>query len=81
MLTTAVAFHGNVGFSQVRDSGQRSERQLEYVRHARESRLRMWRNLTTEGSIQEARHKNETQLKSEDKILNRTRKRKRTRQS
>ena len=32
-------------------------------------------NLTTEGSIQEARYKNETQLKSEDTILNRTPKR------
>ena len=38
-------------------------------------------NLTTERSIHEARHKNETQLKSEDTILNRTPKRKRIRQS
>ena len=38
-------------------------------------------NLTTEGSIQEARHKNETQLKSEVKILNRTPKQKHIRQS
>ena len=38
-------------------------------------------NLTTEGSIQEARHKNKTQLKSEDKILNRTPKQKHIRQS
>ena len=44
-------------------------------------RSRVWQNLTTEGLIQEARHKNETQLKSEDKILNRTPKQKRTRQS
>ena len=38
-------------------------------------------NLTTEGSIQEARHKNKTQLKSEDKILNKTPKQKHIRQS
>ena len=38
-------------------------------------------NLTTDGSIQEARHKNEIQLKSEDTILNRTPKRKRTSES
>ena len=54
---------------------------VQYVRHAKESRSRVWRDLTTEGSIQEARHKNETQLKSEDTILNRTPKGKRTRQS
>ena len=46
-----------------------------------ESVARVWQSLTTEGSIQEARHKNETQLKSEDKILNRTPKQKRIRQS
>ena len=40
-----------------------------------------WQNLTTKGSIQEARHKNKTQLKSEDKILNRTPKQKHIRQS
>ena len=38
-----------------------------------QSRSRVWRNLTKEGSVQEARHDNETQLKSEDTILNRTR--------
>ena len=38
-------------------------------------------NLTTEGSIQEACHKNKTQLKSEDKILNRTPKQTHIRQS
>ena len=54
---------------------------VQYVRHAKESRSRLWQNLTTEGSIQEARHKNETQLKSEDKILKRTPKQKRIRQS
>ena len=54
---------------------------VQYVRHAQESRSRMWQDLTTEGSIQEARHENETQLKSEDTILNRTPKRKRTRQA
>ena len=54
---------------------------VQFVRHAKESRSRVWQNLTTEGSIQEARRKNETQLKSSDKILNRTPKQKRIRQS
>ena len=66
-------------------NGSRGEgdlwQQLQYVRHAKESRSIVWQNLTTEGSIQEARHRNETQLKSEDTILSRTPKRKHTRQS
>ena len=62
-------------------NGTRGEGDSANVRHAKESRSRVWQNLTTERSIQEARHKNETQLKSKDKILNRTPKQKRTRQS
>ena len=73
--------------SQILSRSEREQRRgrplatVQYVRHAKESRSRVWQNLTTEGSIQEARHKNETQLKSEDKILNRTPKQKCIRQS
>ena len=59
--------------------GAKAVTTVQHVRHARENRSGVWQNLTTEGSIQEARHKNEIQLKSEDTILNRTPKRKRTR--
>ena len=54
---------------------------VQYVRHAKESRSSLRQNLTTDGLIQEVQHKNETQLESKDKILNKTPKQKRTRQS
>ena len=58
-----VDIEANLPDLEAHRSGSRGEGDFWQQQYVKESRSRVWRDLTSEGSIQEARHKNETQPK------------------